>query len=88
MAIPAHKENRQQPSTPSTNGSSDQGQRALEETLLNSSTADAKRGGPLLDFHEDLKGDLLNTAEDGAVGAVHRKDTDTQGLQEFVDAQS
>lgn len=88
MAIPAHKENRQQPTTPSTNGSSDQGQRALEETLLNSSTADAKRGGPLLDFHEDLKGDLLHTEEDGAVGAVHRKDTDTQGLQEFVDAQS
>lgn len=82
---PPRKENQQQPGNTSTNGSSDQAQRALEETLLNSSTAQAKQGSPLLVFHQDLKGGLPSTAEGGA---LHRKDTDTQSIEEFVDAQA
>lgn len=49
-----------------------------------------KHGGPLADFHEDLKGSLpaaTKTSYDSNDGVLKRKDTDTQSLDEFVDAQ-
>lgn len=74
----------------------------MEETLSNTATADAKHGGggggPLADFHEDMKGGLPTVNVVGAdagtgaagTGGAHgltRKDTDTQSLDEFVDAE-
>lgn len=63
-----------------------QAQKDLEGML--SSTASATAGqsnGPLVDFHDDLRKDLP-TADKYQV--LHRQDTDTHSVDEFVDAQS
>lgn len=92
-AIPAHhrKENHNPSSDHSnaevTNGSASN-QKALEETLSNTSTKDAKEGGPLIDFHEDLKEALPQGKVGGGDNVLKRQDTDTQSLDEFVDAES
>lgn len=54
-----------------------QSQRELEATLA--STATAAPDGPLLNFQNDLHRDLPVP--------LHRQDTETQTVDEFVDAQ-
>ena len=60
-----------------------QRQKDLESTLRSTSTSPPPHGrqGTLIDFHNDLKKDL----PDGH--ALNRKDTDTDSLDEFVDAE-
>lgn len=48
------------------------------EQMLASTSTDQARHGSLLDFQDDLKKGLP---------ALHRKDTDTRSIDEFVDAQ-
>jgi hypothetical protein len=64
------------------NGS--QQQKDLEQTLR-STSQERKKGGSLIDFHDDLKRDL--PATDGHREALTRRDTDTSSLDEFVDAE-
>lgn len=78
----------------SANGSTEQSQKALEATLSNTATADAKHGGPLLDFHDDMKGNLpkvvapmTGTGTSGVRVGLMRQDTDSQSVDEFVDAE-
>ncbi|EPE28032.1 Oxysterol-binding protein-like protein [Glarea lozoyensis ATCC 20868] len=68
-----------------------QKQKELEQTLLSTSTSRENQGGPLLDFHDDLKRDLPaggTETEKARHAALLRKDTDTDSLDEFVDAES
>lgn len=59
-----------------------QRQKDLESTLRSTSTSPPPRGqSTLIDFHNDLKEDL----PDGHT--LKRKDTDTDSLDEFVDAE-
>jgi hypothetical protein len=58
----------------------DQQQKDREQTLGSASQSLARNnGGTLIDFHEDLKKDLPST--------LQRQDTDTQSLDEFLDAE-
>ncbi|EHL02012.1 putative Oxysterol-binding protein-like protein OBPa [Glarea lozoyensis 74030] len=57
-----------------------QKQKELEQTLLSTSTSRENQGGPLLDFHDDLKRDLPaggTETEKARHAALLRKDTDT-----------
>ncbi len=60
-----------------------QQQKDLESTLLSTSSSRATDGG-LIDFHDDLKKDL--PAAQGKT-VLKREDTETQSLDEFVDAE-
>ncbi|PQE19889.1 oxysterol-binding protein [Rutstroemia sp. NJR-2017a BVV2] len=59
-------------------------QKDLENTLQSTSTSQAQHG--LIDFHDDLRKDLPTGEENSAT--LKRQDTDTQSLDEFVDAES
>jgi hypothetical protein len=54
----------------------------MEQTLQSTSTSEGNQES-LIDFHEDLKNDL--PVMDSY--ALKRQDTDTQSLDEFVDAE-
>jgi hypothetical protein len=60
-----------------------QQQKDLEETLRSTSASSNldRNKGSLIDFHEDMKKELPE------VNKLKRKDTDTQSLDEFVDAE-
>ncbi|KAG0651034.1 Oxysterol-binding protein [Hyphodiscus hymeniophilus] len=60
-----------------------QRQKELERTLHSTSTPPnpERKTGSLIDFHDDLKKDLPNITQ------LKRQDTDTQSLDEFVDAE-
>jgi len=59
-----------------------QQQKELEETLRSTSTGPKpEQQGSLLNFHSDLRKNLP------AVAGLKRQDTDTQSVDEFVDAQ-
>lgn len=60
-----------------------QQQKDLEKTLWSTSSSRANEGA-LIDFHDDLKKDLPDAHEKGV---LKREDTDTQSLDEFVDAE-
>lgn len=62
-----------------------QQQKDLEGRLKSTSTSSVNNQEPLIDFHQDLKKDLPTVGADGH--ALKRQDTDTQSLDEFVDAQ-
>lgn len=57
-----------------------QRQKDLEEKLKSTSTTSVNNTDSLIDFHQDLKKDLPNAA-------LLRQDTDTNSVDEFVDAQ-
>jgi hypothetical protein len=59
-----------------------QQQKELEQTLRSTSTSPPPEKGVLIDFHEDLKSNLP-----GEQHKLKRQDTDTQSLDEFVDAE-
>jgi len=56
-------------------------QKDLETTLKSTSSPQPK--GPLLDFHDDLKNNISDIGK-----GLKRQDTDTQSVDEFVDAES
>ncbi len=60
-----------------------QQQKDLEHTLNSTSTPPnpERKTGSLIDYHEDLKKDLP------AIAKLQRQDTDTQSVDEFVDAE-
>ena len=61
-------------------------QKDLEETLRSTSTEPQPGNqGSLIDFHDDVKKDL--PVMDGEHNKLKRQDTDTQSLDEFVDAE-
>jgi hypothetical protein len=63
-----------------------QEQKDLEETLRSTSTKlQPGNHGSLIDFHDDVKKNL--PAVDGEHNTLKRQDTDTQSLDEFVDAE-
>jgi oxysterol-binding protein-related protein 8 len=59
-----------------------QQQKDLEDTLRSTSTSPPPEKGGLIDFHDDLKSNLP-----GEQHTLKRQDTDTQSLDEFVDAE-
>jgi hypothetical protein len=59
-----------------------QKQKDLENTLKSTSTS--SKEGPLIDFQQDLKANLPEAEQH----RLKRQDTDTNSLDEFVDAQS
>ena len=58
-----------------------QKQKDLEGNLKSTSTSSMNNTDALIDFHQDLQKDLPNAS-------LTRKDTDTNSVDEFVDAQS
>jgi hypothetical protein len=58
-----------------------QQQKDLEQTLRSTSTSPPPNKGSLIDFHDDLKKDLPE------VNKLKRQDTDTNSMDEFVDAE-
>jgi hypothetical protein len=60
---------------------SGQQQRDLDNTLRSTSTPPHPNKGPLIDFHADLNKELPG------VHKITRQDTNTQEIDEFVDAQ-
>lgn len=66
-----------------------QQQKDLERTLQSTSTVQGQNQNSLIDFHEDLKRDLPAAAhtQATATSTLYRQDTDTNSLDEFVDAE-
>jgi len=64
------------------------GQQQLElEQRLRAASSSHGNQGSLIDFHEDLKRDLPGMETTRPHGVLKRHDTDTQSLDEFVDAE-
>ncbi|TGO69433.1 hypothetical protein BOTNAR_0011g00500 [Botryotinia narcissicola] len=66
-----------------------QQQKDLERILQSTSTVQGQNQGPLIDFHDDLRKDLpaATDTQGTATSTLYRKDTDTQSVDEFVDAE-
>ncbi len=63
-----------------------QQQKDLESTLISTSTTEGSQG-PLIDFHNEMKKDLPILQVESENHTLKRQDTDTQSLDEFMDAE-